>query len=108
MLDCFLQTVCGHLKEFCMKTRVGELKHISNENSPQHEESDGDTKFPLSLLHSHAPCQQLQLLHKQIKLKFTQILTAMFRPVPSHPEYYFCVPNMVSYEATRIKLGKLI
>ncbi|KAJ9595165.1 hypothetical protein L9F63_013523, partial [Diploptera punctata] len=67
----FMQTVCGHLKDFCMKARVDELKHIN----------------------THAPCQQLELLHKQIKKKFIQILTVMFRPVPSHPEYYFCTPN---------------
>jgi hypothetical protein len=47
----------------------------------------------LLLLQTHAPCQQLELLHRQIKTKFMQILTVMFRPVPYHPEFYFCTPN---------------
>ena len=103
-----------------MKARVDELKQRSDDNSPQHEpktngagpfiedlgndysmtmsqisldQSSEEPKFPRSLLLTHAPCQQLELLHKQIKTKFMQILTVMFRPVPSHPEYYYCRPN---------------
>jgi hypothetical protein len=113
---CLAQTVCGHLKDFCMKARVDEMKQRSNDNSPQHEakpiEINGESgqsavtdsnpsldrldlepKFPLLLLQTHAPCQQLELLHKEIKAKFTQILTVTFRPVPSHPDFYFCTPN---------------
>lgn len=101
-----------------MKARVDGMKHKSNDNSPQHElkpahvsgesgqnaaaEADVEPKFPLLLLQTHAPCQQLELLHKQIKAKFMQILTVMFRPVPCHPEFYFCTSNceknqLVSY-----------
>jgi len=82
-----------------MKVRVDEMKQRSNGNSPQPVDVSGESttdvepKFPLLLLQTHAPCQQLQLLHKQIKTKFMQILTIMFRPVPSHPEFYFCTPN---------------
>jgi hypothetical protein len=82
-----------------MKVRVDEMKQRSNGNSPQpvdvsgESTTDSEPKFPLLLLQTHAPCQQLQLLHKQIKTKFMQILTIMFRPVPSHPEFYFCTPN---------------
>jgi len=96
---CLVKTVCGHLKDFSMKVRVDEMKQRSNGNSPQPVDVSGESttdlepKFPLLLLQTHAPCQQLQLLHKQIKTKFMQILTIMFRPVPSHPELYFCTPN---------------
>jgi hypothetical protein len=82
-----------------MKVRVDEMKQRSNANSPQPVDVSGELttdlepKFPLLLLQTHAPCQQLQLLHKQIKTKFMQILTIMFRPVPSHPEFYFCTSN---------------
>jgi hypothetical protein len=82
-----------------MKVRVDEIKLRSNGNSPHPADVRGESttdlepKFPLLLLQTHAPCQHLQLLHKQIKTKFMQILTIMFRPVPSHPEFYFCTPN---------------
>jgi hypothetical protein len=95
-----------------MKARLDGMKQRSDDSSPQHElipvqasvesgqnanmlldHSDVVPKFPLSLLETHAPCQQLELLHKQIKAKFMQILTVMFRPVPCHPEFYFCTSN---------------
>lgn len=86
-----------------MKTKVDEMKQRSNDNSPQHDPkavaisgesaADSEPKFPLLLLQTHAPCQQLELLHRQIKTKFMQVLTVMFRPVPSHPEFYFCTQN---------------
>jgi hypothetical protein len=97
-----------------MKTKVDEMKQRSNDNSPQHDPksvavsgelaADSEPKFPLLLLQTHAPCQQLELLHRQIKTKFMQILTVMFRPVPYHPDYYFCIPNWEKNQSVSLYL----
>jgi hypothetical protein len=112
-----------------MKARVDGMKQKSNDNSPQHElkpaqasgesgqnaaaEADMEPKFPLLLLQTHAPCQQLELLHKQIKVKFMQILTVMFRPVSCHPDFYLCTSNceknqLVSFFSLLVVLFQLL
>lgn len=62
----YLQTVCKHLSE------------TKNSNS--------DSAKSLS-------CNDVKPLHNLIKDKFEGIMTVAFRPVPAHPEFYYCSPS---------------
>ncbi|XP_076387408.1 KICSTOR complex protein SZT2 isoform X2 [Megachile rotundata] len=50
--------------------------------------SDNDS---LDQLESSA-CDDVKPLHDLIKEKFEKIITVAFRPVPAHPEFYYCSP----------------
>ncbi|XP_012282231.1 KICSTOR complex protein SZT2 isoform X2 [Orussus abietinus] len=41
-------------------------------------------------------CSNIQPLHNLIKNKFERIITVAFRPVPAHPEFYYCSPSWSS------------
>ncbi|XP_032678990.1 KICSTOR complex protein SZT2-like [Odontomachus brunneus] len=41
-------------------------------------------------------CNDVKPLHNLIKDKFKRIMAAAFRPVPAHPEFYYCLPSWVS------------
>ena len=67
----FLNNICGHLKDFRMKTY-----------------RQGTDQFPLNLLREHKPCAKLKHLHKLIRMRFHEILCQSFHPVPSLNDYY--------------------
>ncbi|XP_023223130.1 KICSTOR complex protein SZT2-like [Centruroides sculpturatus] len=111
----FLQMICGHMKDFCMKATVEQKRHSSekinnknkckNENDAKtenltSENSESNEKlFPLEVLQRHQPCEPLQQLHSDIKNKFLQILQHSFKPIPSLPDfYYFCPPCFLDNE----------
>lgn len=41
-------------------------------------------------------CNDVKPLHNLIKEKFKKIMAVAFRPVPAHPEFYYCLPSWVS------------
>ncbi|EFN84896.1 KICSTOR complex protein SZT2 isoform X2 [Harpegnathos saltator] len=41
-------------------------------------------------------CNDVKPLHNLIKDKFKRIMAVAFRPVPVHPEFYYCLPSWVS------------
>lgn len=41
-------------------------------------------------------CNDVKPLHNLIKDKFKRIMAVAFRPVPAHPEFYYCLPSWVS------------
>ncbi|KAI4483415.1 hypothetical protein M0802_013415, partial [Mischocyttarus mexicanus] len=71
----YLQSVCRHLS-------------ISQDSNS------------LSHLNSNACCD-VKPLHNLIKDKFESIITVAFRPVPAHPEFYYCSPLWVSKKTGR-------
>ncbi|XP_076247853.1 KICSTOR complex protein SZT2 [Calliopsis andreniformis] len=38
-------------------------------------------------------CEDVEPLHNLIRDKFERIMTVAFRPVPAHPEFYYCSPS---------------
>ncbi|XP_043487708.1 KICSTOR complex protein SZT2-like isoform X1 [Polistes fuscatus] len=71
----YLQSVCRHLS-------------ISQ---------DGNS---LSHLNSNVCCD-VKPLHDLIKDKFESMITVAFRPVPAHPEFYYCSPLWLSKKTDR-------
>ncbi|XP_029156600.1 KICSTOR complex protein SZT2-like [Nylanderia fulva] len=41
-------------------------------------------------------CNDVKPLHSLIKNKFKRIMAVAFRPVPAHPEFYYCLPSWMS------------
>ncbi|XP_072752702.1 KICSTOR complex protein SZT2 [Anoplolepis gracilipes] len=41
-------------------------------------------------------CNGVKPLHNLIKNKFKRIMAVAFRPVPAHPEFYYCLPSWMS------------
>ncbi|XP_018338951.1 PREDICTED: protein SZT2-like [Trachymyrmex septentrionalis] len=41
-------------------------------------------------------CNDVKPLHSLIKNKFKRIMALAFRPVPAHPEFYYCLPSWMS------------
>ncbi|KYN29036.1 Protein SZT2, partial [Trachymyrmex cornetzi] len=41
-------------------------------------------------------CNDIKPLHSLIKNKFKRIMAVAFRPVPAHPEFYYCLPSWMS------------
>ncbi|XP_011685281.1 PREDICTED: protein SZT2-like isoform X1 [Wasmannia auropunctata] len=41
-------------------------------------------------------CNDVKPLHSLIKNKFKKIMAVAFRPVPAHPEFYYCLPSWMS------------
>ncbi|KAL0121707.1 hypothetical protein PUN28_006892 [Cardiocondyla obscurior] len=41
-------------------------------------------------------CNDIKPLHSLIKNKFKKIMAVAFRPVPAHPEFYYCLPSWMS------------
>ncbi|XP_066587997.1 KICSTOR complex protein SZT2-like [Prorops nasuta] len=66
----YLRTVCRHL-------------------------STANNDAPLSNL-KECTCTHVRPLHSLIKDKFEQLMTVAFRPVPAHPEFYYCSPSWSS------------
>ncbi|XP_064122667.1 uncharacterized protein LOC135226915 [Macrobrachium nipponense] len=113
----FLQTICGHLRDFRLRSNIEQLHHSHSATPKPQDGGEEDvngrekatdrvddevpsrpkpvpsTRFPLSLLKQHLPCRDLQQLHSMIKERFSGILQGSFRPVPSLPEYYFFSPQ---------------
>ncbi|KAK2589304.1 hypothetical protein KPH14_007855 [Odynerus spinipes] len=54
----------------------------------------------LNQLKSNA-CYDVKALHNLIKDKFEGMITVAFRPVPAHPEFYYCSPLWVSKKTGR-------
>lgn len=46
-------------------------------------------------------CNDVKPLHNLIKDKFKRIMAVAFRPVPAHPEFYYCLPSWVSDKMVR-------
>lgn len=89
-ITAFIQNICGHLKDFRMKT-VLEMLRMRKQKEEEVAE-DGRWNFPLSLLRLHQPCTALRHLHKLIKTRFQEIICLSFKPVPSLFDYYFYCP----------------
>lgn len=41
-------------------------------------------------------CDELRPLHRLIRDKFMKIIQMAFQPIPTNPEYYFCLPRIIS------------
>ncbi|XP_057320134.1 KICSTOR complex protein SZT2-like [Microplitis mediator] len=66
----YLRTVCKHLNNLPLKSDDSkELKNFKN-----------------------TTCSEVQQLHNLIRDKFQKIITVAFKPVPAHPEFYYCSP----------------
>ncbi|XP_043514984.1 KICSTOR complex protein SZT2-like isoform X3 [Frieseomelitta varia] len=63
----YLRSVCRHLSKLSDKNLLDEL--------------------------SPSACNDVEPLHNLIKEKFERIITIAFRPVPAHPEFYYCSPS---------------
>ena len=46
-------------------------------------------------------CNDVKPLHSLIKNKFKRIMALAFRPVPAHPEFYYCLPSWMSEKMVR-------
>ncbi|XP_031836676.1 KICSTOR complex protein SZT2 isoform X3 [Nomia melanderi] len=53
--------------------------------------SENDTLDQLQ----YSACDDVKPLHDLIREKFKRIMTVAFRPVPAHPEFYYCSPNWI-------------
>lgn len=56
---------------------------------------------PLDQLRRSNVCYDVKPLHNLIKDKFEGMITVAFRPVPAHPEFYYCSPLWISKKAVR-------
>lgn len=63
----YLRSVCRHLSKSSDKNLLDEINSLA--------------------------CDEVVPLHNLIKEKFEKIITIAFRPVPAHPEFYFCWPS---------------
>lgn len=88
----FIQNICGHLKDFRMKTVLEMLKARKHRDDDGCGDDDAHWNFPLSLLKLHQPCTALKYLHRLIRTRFQEILCLSFKPVPSLFDYYFYFP----------------
>ncbi|CAL7950911.1 unnamed protein product [Xylocopa violacea] len=59
----------------------------------------------LNQLHPSA-CNDVEPLHNLIQEKFEKIITVAFRPVPAHPEFYYCSPSWSENEMDLVDLQK--
>jgi hypothetical protein len=46
-------------------------------------------------------CNDVKPLHNLIKDKFKKIMAVAFKPVPAHPEFYYCLPSWLSEKMVR-------
>lgn len=46
----------------------------------------------------HSACEDVEPLHNLIRDKFSRIMTVAFRPIPAHPEFYYCSPSFIVNE----------
>lgn len=53
-------------------------------------------------------CNDVKPLHSLIKDKFKRIMAAAFRPVPAHPEFYYCLPSWMSEKLVRSLLRRVL
>ncbi|XP_053983197.1 KICSTOR complex protein SZT2-like [Hylaeus volcanicus] len=65
----YLQCVCRHLSKL----------------------SDEDVFDQLDM----SACKDVKPIHDLIREKFEKIMTVAFRPVPAHPEFYYCSPSWI-------------
>ncbi|XP_043250268.1 KICSTOR complex protein SZT2-like isoform X1 [Colletes gigas] len=65
----YLRCVCRHLSKLCKE----DLLYQSD----------------------HSTCKDVEPLHNLIREKFEKIMTVAFRPVPAHPEFYYCSPSWI-------------
>ncbi|KOX81297.1 Protein SZT2, partial [Melipona quadrifasciata] len=63
----YLRSVCRHLSKLSDRNLLDEL--------------------------NPSVCNDVEPLHNLIKEKFERIITVAFRPVPAHPEFYYCSPS---------------
>lgn len=73
----YLRSVCRHLNKLSEEDSLDQLKLSA--------------------------CEDVEPLHKLIRDKFERIMRVAFRPVPAHPEFYYCSPccivnKMVCYQ----------
>ncbi|XP_043599602.1 KICSTOR complex protein SZT2-like isoform X2 [Bombus pyrosoma] len=76
----YLRSVCRHLSKLSDKNLLGEL--------------------------NPSTCNDVEPLHNLIKEKFERIITVAFRPVPAHPEFYYCSPSWSEHETDLIECQK--
>lgn len=75
----YLRSVCRHLSKLSDKNLLDEL--------------------------NPSACNDVEPLHNLIKEKFERIITVVFRPVPAHPEFYYCSPSWSENETVRKVIG---
>lgn len=75
----YLRSVCRHLSRLSDNDVLDELKPTA--------------------------CDDVKPLHDLIKEKFEKIITVAFRPVPAHPEFYYCSPFWSDNEAVCFPLN---
>lgn len=71
----YLRSVCRHLSKLSDKNLLDEV--------------------------NPSACNDVEPLHNLIKEKFERIITVAFRPVPAHPEFYYCSPSWSENETVR-------
>ncbi|XP_012229201.2 KICSTOR complex protein SZT2-like isoform X1 [Linepithema humile] len=71
----YLRSVCRHLSTLSESSLLDELKVSA--------------------------CNDVKPLHSLIKDKFKRIMAVAFKPVPAHPEFYYCLP---SWTTEKIKM----
>ncbi|XP_069157334.1 KICSTOR complex protein SZT2 isoform X2 [Procambarus clarkii] len=134
----FLQTICGHLRDFRLRMDLEHIhqrwpepsvpetdppdqgtttgKQAKQESSANSSDMAGQrsssgmssNRFPLSLLKLHHPCRDLQQLHSSIRERFLTILQGSFHPVPSLPDYYFFSPQTFRRSSEGTPVGDFI
>ncbi|XP_076285950.1 KICSTOR complex protein SZT2 isoform X2 [Lasioglossum baleicum] len=76
----YLRCVCRHLNKLSEKDTLDQLKHSA--------------------------CEDVEPLHDLIRDKFERIMTVAFRPVPAHPEFYYCSPTWMRNKLDLLELQK--
>ncbi|XP_076659931.1 KICSTOR complex protein SZT2 isoform X2 [Halictus rubicundus] len=76
----YLRSVCRHLNKLSEKDTLDQLKHSA--------------------------CEGVEPLHDLIRDKFERIMTVAFRPVPAHPEFYYCSPTWMGNKLDLLELQK--
>ncbi|CAK9801279.1 KICSTOR complex protein SZT2 [Anthophora quadrimaculata] len=76
----YLRSVCRHLSKLSEKDLLDQL--------------------------NPSACDDVAPLHNLIKEKFERIITVAFRPVPAHPEFYYCSPFWSESETDCVEFQK--
>ncbi|XP_076669350.1 KICSTOR complex protein SZT2 isoform X3 [Andrena cerasifolii] len=71
----YLRSVCRHLNKLSEEDSLDQLKLSA--------------------------CEDVEPLHKLIRDKFERIMRVAFRPVPAHPEFYYCSPSCIVNKTNR-------
>ncbi|XP_076162167.1 KICSTOR complex protein SZT2 isoform X3 [Ptiloglossa arizonensis] len=77
----YLRSVCRHLSKLSEEDVLDQLKLST--------------------------CKDVEPLHNLIREKFEKIMTVAFRPVPAHPEFYYCSPSWIINKMDLVGFQKL-